>query len=232
MPAKKKSAPKRPAKKPVAKKVAPKKAASKKPAARKPAPAREPERSPYAPARPMSKIVAKALGKTTRSTSETMVVEWAVFGEFARVLALRVARHFDPEIVVGIATAGVVPAAAVAAMLDRPFHSIIVSRRYHSESVRDTPAVLSGAPADVIGKRVLIVDETCTSGDTLRLARAAIINAGASEVRTAVSFKTGTYQPDYFALETEARIVLPWDREQIVNGELRLNPKYADLDGV
>ena len=99
----------------------------------------------------------------------------------------------------------------------------------------DTEVAPPNAPPPVaVGGVVsnVVVDETCTSGDTMRLARAAIINAGASEVRTAVSFKTGTYQPDYFALETEARIVLPWDREHIVDGELRPNPKYADLDAV
>lgn len=157
---------------------------------------------------------------------ETMVVEWPLFGELSRALALKVSKSFDPDIVVGVATAGVVPGAVVAAMLDRPFYSIIVSRRFRAESVRETPAVLSGAPADVLGQHVLIVDETCNNGDTLRLAIAAIINAGAAEVRTAVSFKTGPYQPDFHGLETEARIMLPWDREQIVDGELRPNPKY------
>jgi hypoxanthine phosphoribosyltransferase len=155
-----------------------------------------------------------------------MVVEWPLFGELSRALALKVSKAFDPELVIGIATAGVVPGAVVAAMLDRPFYSIIVSRRFRAETVRETPAVLSGAPADVLGRRVLIVDETCNNGETMRLAIAAIINAGASEVRTAVSFKTGAYVPDYHALETEARIILPWDREQIVDGELLPNPKY------
>ena len=75
---------------------------------------------------------------------------------------------------------------------------------------------------------MLIVDETCDSGDTLRLALAAIINAGAAEVRTAVSFKTGNYAPDYHALATESTIVLPWDREVLINGELAPNPKYYD----
>jgi hypoxanthine phosphoribosyltransferase len=112
-------------------------------------------------------------------------------------------------------------------MLDRPFHSIIVSRRYQSATVRESPAVLSAAPPEIVGRRVLIVDETCNAGDTLRLAVAAIINGGASEVRTAVSFKTGSYRPDYYALETESNIVLPWDREQIVDGDLRPNPKYG-----
>lgn len=158
-----------------------------------------------------------------------MIVDWPLFGELSRALALKVSRAFDPELVVGVATAGVVPGAVVAAMLDRPFHSIIVSRRFRSAEVRETPAVLSAAPAEVIGRNVLIVDETCNNGDTLRLAIAAIVNAGAQDVKTAVSFKTGSYVPDFHALETEARIVLPWDRETIVNGQLVPNPKYEGM---
>ena len=50
---------------------------------------------------------------------------------------------------------------------------------------------------------------------------------GATEVRTAVSFRTGPYEPDYHALETESTIILPWDREILVNGELVPNPKYG-----
>jgi hypoxanthine phosphoribosyltransferase len=160
-----------------------------------------------------------------------MHVDWPLFGELARALALKVSKEFDPDLVVGVATAGVVPGAAVAAMLDRPFHSIIVSRRYRAESIRDTPAVLSAAPAEVFGKRVLIVDETCREGDTMRLAKAAIINAGSAEVRTAVSFRTGSYLPDFYALETDSIIVLPWDRETIVDGQLRPNPKYEGDGG-
>ena len=34
-------------------------------------------------------------------------IEWPLFGELSRALALRVAREYDPEIVVGIATAAV-----------------------------------------------------------------------------------------------------------------------------
>ena len=48
-------------------------------------------------------------------------VEWPLFGELSRALALRVSREYDPDIVVGIATAGVVPGAVIAAMLDREF---------------------------------------------------------------------------------------------------------------
>lgn len=164
--------------------------------------------------------------KPALPAKEVFEVDWPLFGELSRALALRVSREFDPEIVVGVATAGVVPGAVVAAMLDRPFHSILVSRRYRAETIRETPAVLGAAPQEVRGKRVLIVDETCGSGQTFRLAIASIVNAGAVEVRTAVSFRTGEYRPDYFALETESEIVLPWDKEILVDGDLTPNPKY------
>ena len=155
-------------------------------------------------------------------------VDWPLFGELSRALALKVSREFAPDVVVGVATAGVVPGAVVAAMLDRPFRSMIVSRRHLADVVRDTPAVFGTAPVEVRGRRVLVVDETCDSGDTLRLAVAAIVNAGASDVRTAVSFRTGAYAPDFAALETDANIVLPWDREILVGGTLVPNPKYDE----
>lgn len=158
-----------------------------------------------------------------------LVVEWPLFGELSRALALKVARAFDPELVVGVATAGVVPAATVAAILDRPFASITVSRRYRAERVRETPAVFGAAPAEVRGARVLVVDETCDSGATLRLAVGAVVNAGAAAVRTAVGFKTGPYTPDFHALATQATIVLPWDVEVLVDGEMTPNPAYEGM---
>ena len=78
---------------------------------------------------------------TADGSRGVLLVDWPLFGELSRALALKVAREYDPEIVIGIATAGVVPGAAVAAILDLPFYSIMVSRRYRAETVRSTPAV-------------------------------------------------------------------------------------------
>jgi hypoxanthine phosphoribosyltransferase len=165
---------------------------------------------------------------TVEHSKGVFEVEWPLFGELSRALALKVARDYDPDVVIGIATAGVVPGAVVAAILNREFHSMVVSRRFGAETVRETPAVLSAAPPSVRGRRVLIVDETCDTGDTIRLAVAAIVNAGAADVRTAVAFQTGAYAPDFHALATESTIILPWDREVLIDGELLQNPLYAE----
>ena len=155
-------------------------------------------------------------------------VDWPLFGELSRALALKVARVYDPDVVIGIATAGVIPGATIAAILDKDFYSILISRRDGGARVRQTPAVLGSAPPQVRDTRVLLVDETCDSGDTMRLAIAAVINAGAADVRTAVGFRTGSFEPDFSGMETESTIILPWDREILVNGELMLRPEYAE----
>jgi len=165
---------------------------------------------------------------TVDQSKGVLDVEWPLFGEMARALALKVAREYDPEIIVGIATSGVIPGAVIAAIHGREFRAMTISRRGDQEKVRETPHVLGSVPPQVRGKHVLIVDETCDSGDTLRLAVSACVNAGATEVRTAVCFKTGPYRPDFWALETESTIVLPWDREVLVDDELVPNPLYDD----
>jgi hypothetical protein len=48
------------------------------------------------------------------------------------------------------------------------------------------------------------------------------------EVLTAVAFRTGHYAPDFHAIATESTIILPWDKEILVDGELRPNPLYAN----
>ena len=51
-------------------------------------------------------------------------VDWAFFGELCRALALRVAREYQPEIVLGIAKAGVIPGVVVASILQCEFASM------------------------------------------------------------------------------------------------------------
>ena len=162
--------------------------------------------------------------------NEYLEVSWEMFGELARALALRVAREYDPEIVVGIARAGVIPAAVVASVLRLDFYSMRISRKEGDEQVRERPAIMSAAPSQAAGKRVLIVDEIASSGETLRLALAAVRDVRPAEVRTATSFvRPRGYKPDYFALETDATVIFPWDRKIFEGDDLVVNPMYGDV---
>ena len=164
------------------------------------------------------------------SPDEYWEVNWEMFGELCRALAMKVARDYDPEIVIGIARAGVIPAAVVASILRVEFHSMRISRKEGDEQVRQRPAILSAAPTQAAGRRVLLVDEIATSGETLRLALAAVRDARPAEVRTATSFaRLRGYKPDYFALETDATVIFPWDRKIFEGDELVVNPRYEGV---
>ena len=152
-----------------------------------------------------------------------MEVDWLLFGELCRALALRVAHDYQPEVVLGVAKAGVIPGVVVASILQSEFASMVVTR---TEADSD-PVLVSGPPSTIRGRRVLIVDETCDTGSTMRLALNEVLALKPLEVRTAVSIKTGKYMPDYHSFETESFIILPWDREIIQNGELTIRPDYA-----
>lgn len=157
------------------------------------------------------------------SPAGVLEVDWTFFGELCRVLALKVFRAYDPDLVIGIARAGVIPGAVVASIMQRDFASMAITRSESGAS----PVVMAGPPRLVAGRRVLIVDETCDSGDTMKLALAAVREQRPTAVKTAVSFRTGPYAPDFAALETESFIILPWDREVIVDGEIVVRPDYA-----
>lgn len=159
---------------------------------------------------------------------DVLEIDWPLFGELCRGLALKIAREYDPELVLGIAKAGVVPGAVVASILGRDFAAMSITRT--SKLAR--PTLIAGPPPSVRGRRVLVVDETCDSGDTLKVALAAVRRLAPAEVRTAVSIRTGAYQPHFHALQTANFIILPWDREVVIDGELQVRPEYAERLGL
>ncbi len=161
---------------------------------------------------------------------EFLDLSWEMFGELCRALALRVARDYEPDLVVGIARAGVIPGAVVASILRKDFYSLTITRREGGEVVRDRPAVLSAAPLQCQGKRILLVDEITSSGETLRMGLAAVRDRNAAEVMTATCFvRHQGYRPDFTALETDATIIFPWDRKIYDDEELVVNPRYGDV---
>ena len=165
-------------------------------------------------------------GVTGATSQEIFELSWELFGELCRALALKVYREYDPDLVVGIATAGVIPAAVIADILQVDFYSLKITRR----AVGGPPEILSSAPPQAAGQRVLLVDELTTSGETMRLGLATLRDVRPQEIRTAASFcRPSGYHPDFHALATDALIVFPWVRKVIEEGELVVHPTYRGV---
>ncbi len=141
---------------------------------------------------------------------------------------------FKPDIVVGLASGGNFPALRVAERLQLPVTLMKVSHPQIRVGNLDTddmiglmflrnwlygkaPLVKSGPEIDLTGKKVLMVDDDCTTGDSLGAALN-VITPQAAEVRTAVLrlLAKSNPTPDYF-IENRVGAVLrhprfPWIR--------------------
>jgi uncharacterized protein len=78
-------------------------------------------------------------------------------------------------------------------------------------------------------KRVLIVDEISSSGETLLVVKKQVEKLGAHSIRIAVVYAHtwGLNVPDYIGLISDALILNRWDREIFVDGAFQFHPEYV-----
>ncbi len=155
-------------------------------------------------------------------------ISWTDFHSLCKGLALAVA-PWRPEVILGIARAGLYPATLLSHLLGCELYPIRLTRRETDVVVRAHPLWLVRPPAAVAGRRVLIVDEICESGETLRMAADGALTLGAAGARAAVLYahSSGRDAADYLGLISDALIVNPWDRELLRGGRFIPHPEYV-----
>jgi hypoxanthine phosphoribosyltransferase len=137
---------------------------------------------------------------------------------------------YDPHMVLGVARGGLYPGTLIAHMLQKEFYPIRLSRRVDDVVVHAHPQWHVPPPESVAGKRVLVVDEIVSTGETVRAVRDRVLDLGAADVRVAVLYAHtwGTGAADYIGQISDALILNPWDREIFLGGEFCWHPEYVD----
>lgn len=155
-------------------------------------------------------------------------ITWDRFAALAAQLAEKIAPS-QPDIIVGIARAGLIPATTVACMLRREMYPIRVTRRVNDEVVYETPVWRVPVSPDVAGKRVIVVDEIADTGRTLHLVAARVQELGAAQVQTAclVIHSWADPVPDHVALITDELVIFPWDRRVYLDGRWQMHPELV-----
>lgn len=156
-------------------------------------------------------------------------LSWEKVGVLARSLAEQLAPH-RPTLIVGVARAGLIPAATVAAMLRCNLTPVRLTRRDHDVVVRRHPQWLMDLPPSLTGQRVAVIDEMADSGETLALVAQRCRERGAEVVITA-SLCAHTWAdpaPTHTALLTNALVIFPWDREVYQDGNWIRHPEIEE----
>jgi hypothetical protein len=79
----------------------------------------------------------------------------------------------------------------------------------------------------VEGRRVAVIDDMADTGETLEAVRREVSSRGASSVVTAalVCHSWASPAPGFSALQSDALVLFPWDREVLVEGEWIPHPE-------
>jgi len=133
-------------------------------------------------------------------------------GELYRGIA---ASGFQPDIIVGIARGGYMPARVLADFFDLMNLAAIKVEHYHGPRKSSQAVVRHPLTADITGRHVLVVDDVSDSGDSFNVALAHLRASGnPTELRTAVLHHklTSRYVPDFFAARIVKWrwIIYPW----------------------
>lgn len=165
------------------------------------------------------------------------VVSWPRFHALARRLAGLVrASGYRPDLIVAIGRGGYVPGRVLSDWLGLMDLTSFKIEHYHRTRKERAARVRYPLPAEVTGRRVLLVDDVADSGETFAVALRHLAERGPpAEVRSAVlHYKTvSPYVPDYYAHKVTAWrwIIYPWAVAEDVGSILEgMRPFPADAD--
>ena len=155
-------------------------------------------------------------------------ISWDEFHGLVKALAVAVA-PWRPDMALPVLRGGAYPGALLAHILQIEVYPVRLSRRQDDVVVRETPRWLVEPPAAVRGRRVLVVDEMCSTGETLRMVKERALALGAAEARTATLYAHtwGVAAVDTTGLLTDELVLNPWDREVYRDGTFAMHPEYA-----
>ena len=122
--------------------------------------------------------------------------------------------EFFPEVIVGIARGGWIPARLLADFYgNRRTANIKIEFYDNTSRISDDPIITQEISENVKDKIVLVVDDVADSGKSLMAAIEHIKEMGAKEIRTSTLYykKHSIIKPEYYIKETEAWIVYPWE---------------------
>jgi hypoxanthine phosphoribosyltransferase len=160
------------------------------------------------------------------------VLPWTLFGDACRDLARQVAESgYRPDLILGVARGGLLPAAAVAYALEiKNLFTMNVEFYTDVDERLEFPVMLPPLldAVDVAGATVLVVDDVADTGATLKLVMD-FCSEHVADVRCAVLYEKArsTVKCEYVWRRTEHWIDFPWSAQPPVVDSRRAKPGDA-----
>jgi hypoxanthine phosphoribosyltransferase len=110
----------------------------------------------------------------------------------------------DFNFVVGISRGGLIPAALIATKLNKPLIAVYVDKQNN---------VYLDRKNWILGKKILLVDDICRTGATLKMMKSFLEKSGVAAIETLTLYCSpqSQFRPDIIIAESADNIYFPWD---------------------
>lgn len=128
--------------------------------------------------------------------------------------------RYKPEIIVGVSRGGWPPARVMSDLLQNPNLANMKVEFYKDIGVRNKkPRITQPVTMEVVGKRVLVVDDVSDTGHSLRVVADHLQRKPVKELRVCTIYMKpqSIYRPDYYSRTTRKWIIFPWERLEAVH---------------
>ena len=155
-------------------------------------------------------------------------ISWSRFYSLSRKLSFRIHDSgFKPDIIIAIGRGGYMPARIISDFLHVMNLTSLKIEHYRGTQKKKLALVRYPLAQGVTGKRVLLVDDVCDTGDTFELANKHLADRlQPDEIRTAVLHykKTSSFIPDYHAsrMIKWRWIIYPWAAAEDIGEFIKL----------
>jgi hypoxanthine phosphoribosyltransferase len=124
---------------------------------------------------------------------------------------------FYPDIIIGIARGGWIPARLLSDLLEvNNLESIRIEFYLNIEKTRKNPVLTQKIQTKISNKTILLVDDVADSGKSLNLAKNYLLTEKNKEHKIATIYKKpqSKIEPDYYEKITKNWIIFPWETKE------------------
>jgi uncharacterized protein len=161
-------------------------------------------------------------------------ITWAEFGELSvELVELIRSRGAQPDLVIGIARGGIPVAMVISDEIGAGIDYVKV-KSYEGFSRRKPPRILSTLTEEIMGRRVLVVDDLVDEGATMLTVTKYLRRRKPGAMQTAVLFKKpwSSFEPDFYLETLSEWVVFPWEHGEtarVVDGQNRDHRRDSGL---
>lgn len=160
---------------------------------------------------------------TADVSEKQLKLSWDEVQLMSEYLAKKVKDDFKPDVVISIASGGLVPGKILKEMLEVKIMGVI-SAHYYDKTVRRKECVVEKSLSGFVPKNsdhnILVVDDIVETGVTFQEVLKVLpelLGHGNWKIKTATLFvkPQSKFVPDYYVMNASEWVVFPWETEQL-----------------